>query len=122
MTTGKTNLTAAILEGNPVLESGKAAAVIVPVTPVQNNGSAGVAVATDAVAWSGELAIPRDDVGHGLSGVYATDSLAANSDAIGDEVRIAVLSKKEKFQSYADALSADLVIGDEVEILGGLFI
>ena len=115
MTTSKTAETKVVLLGEPNLQERNATAAIVPaMLCYERSGELDPLPA--ATRWDGALALDKDGLGQGFSGVYATDSAEDNAYAIGEEARYAVVDLGDDFHAWALADGSDISEGDLLEI------
>jgi hypothetical protein len=114
MTTGKVKDTKVILAGDPVLQEREALGAITPgMLCYERSAAVGSA---PAGRWDGAIALDKDELGQGISGVYATDAATANAYAEGDMARYAVVGVGQDFNAWVLAQGSDITEGDLLEI------
>ena len=118
MTTSKTSIDSILMlgEGSNYQERASAEIMIVG-QAIKENANGTIQGATDAVAWRGGITLPKDELGQGYSGVYATDTGTDNLYASGDEVRYAVVAQDVDFKGWVKASGTDITADDELEII-----
>jgi hypothetical protein len=114
MSTSKTLNTNEILLGNPNLQERITGTTVVPAMLCYERS--GQVDPAPAGRWDGALALAKDELGQGYSGVYATDGAEGNAYAEGDEVRYAVVDTGDDFHAWLLAEGTDVAEGDLLEI------